>query len=151
MINQLTGSIPSLSALTNLVNFYCNTNQLTGPIPSLSASTNLVNFHCYTNQLTGPIPSLSTLINLQEFRCNSNQFTGFNGGSVSNTLGYFDARVNQLTSAAVNAILAAFVAANKTTGTKVLLLGGTGNGAPTGQGITDKATLISRGWTVTTN
>jgi hypothetical protein len=91
------------------------------------------------------------LNNLQIFQCFTNQLTGFEGGPVSNTLGTFQAQVNQLTSAAVNAILAAFVAANKTTGTRILNLGGVGNGAPTGQGITDKATLISRGWTVTTN
>jgi hypothetical protein len=84
------------------------------------------------------------------FLCHSNQLTGF-GGAVPASLGNFQAQNNQLTSTAVNAILAAFVAANKTTGTKILNLGGTGNGAPTGQGITDKATLISRGWTVTTN
>jgi hypothetical protein len=88
---------------------------------------------------------------LLDFRCQTNQLTGFAGGSVANTLGNFQAQTNQLNSTAVNAILAAFVAANKTTGTRILNLGGTGNSAPTGQGITDKATLISRGWTVTTN
>jgi len=40
------------------------------------------------------------------------------------------------------------VAAGASGGT--LNLAGT-NAAPTGQGITDKATLNSRGWTVTTN
>jgi hypothetical protein len=54
----------------------------------------------------------------------------------------------------VNAILAAFVAAGRVktaTNTCTLNLGGTGNAAPTGQGITDKQTLQARGWTVTTN
>jgi len=72
-------------------------------------------------------------------------------GYISNSLGDFRAENNLLTANAVNAILAAFVLANKTTGTRILNLGGTGNASPTGQGITDKATLISRGWTVTTN
>jgi len=40
------------------------------------------------------------------------------------------------------------VAAGASGGT--LLLGGS-NAAPTGQGITDKATLSSRGWTVVTS
>lgn len=35
--------------------------------------------------------------------------------------------------------------------TCLLTLEGAGNAAPTGQGLLDKATLISRGWTVTTN
>ena len=149
--NQLTGSIPSLSGLTNLQYFYCYENQLTGSIPSLDGLTDLRFFYCYKNQLTGSIPSLSSLTNLQYFYCYDNQLTAFEGGSVSNTLGYFQAQNNQLTSTAVNAILTALVAANKTTGTRFLNLGGTGNAAPTGQGITDKATLVSRGWTVTTN
>ena len=172
--NQLTGPIPSLSGLNNLRNFRCDTNQLTGSIPSLSGLNNLQTFRCFTNQLTGPIPSLSCLTNLQVFECNANQLTGsipslsglnnfqtfrgftnqltgFNGGPVSNTLGSFQAQNNQLPSTSVNVILSAFVAANKTAGTRILNLGGVGNAAPAGQGITDKATLVSRGWTVTTN
>jgi len=147
--NQLTGSIPSLISNTQLIDFQCFTNQLTGPIPSLNAQH--INFQCYDNQLTGSIPSLSANTQLINFWCNNNQLTGFAGGSVSITLGSFLAHNNQLTVSAVNAILAAFVAANKTTGTRTLNLGGTGNAAPTGQGLTDKSTLQSRGWTVTTN
>jgi hypothetical protein len=88
---------------------------------------------------------------LTDFACSDNQLTSFAGGSVSNTLGAFYAQNNRLASTAVNSILAAFVAANKTTGPRILNLGGAGNAAPTGQGITDKATLDSRGWTVTIN
>ena len=149
--NQVTGSIPSLSGLNNLQTFRCFTNQLTGPIPSLSGLNNLRAFRCDTNQLTGSIPSLSGLNNFQTFRGFTNQLTGFNGGPVSNTLGSFQAQNNQLPSTSVNVILSAFVAANKTAGTRILNLGGVGNAAPAGQGITDKATLVSRGWTVTTN
>jgi hypothetical protein len=71
--------------------------------------------------------------------------------AVSPTLGDFQVQNNSLTAAAVNDILRAFVAAEKTTGTRILNLGGAGNAAPTGQGLIDKATLQSRGWTVTTN
>jgi len=149
--NPLGGSIPSLSGLNNLQNFQCQINSLVGSIPALTGSPVLNTFLCDRNNLTGPIPSLNGLSAMQDFRCHTNQLTNYAGGSVSNTLGNFQANSNQLTSAAVNAILAAFVTANKTTGTRVLNLGGVGNGAPTGQGITDKATLISRGWTVTTN
>jgi len=136
--------------LNNLQQFICSTNQLSGSMPSLSGLTNLQQFICNTNQLSGSIPSLNSLSALQQFICHTNQLTGFAGGSVSNILGQFQAQNNQLTSTPVNAILAAFVAANNTTGVRVLNLGGT-NSAPTGQGITDKATLVSRGWTVTTN
>ena len=181
--NKVTGSIPSLSALTNLQNFRCDSNQLTGtipslnglaglgffscsnqigatkltgPIPSLNGLTALQVFACASNQLTGTIPSLSGLTNLQVFNAADNQLTSFAGGSVSNTFGNFQAQTNQLNQSSVNAILAAFVAAGRTTGTPVvngtciLNLGGAGNFRPTGQGVTDVTTLRNRGWTVTT-
>jgi hypothetical protein len=90
------------------------------------------------------------LTGLQAFYCSANQLTDFVGGSVSNTLGTFEAHNNQLTASAVNAILAAFVAAGRTSvsGTCILNLGGT-NALPTEQGLTDVTTLIDRGWTVT--
>lgn len=62
-----------------------------------------------------------------------------------------------LSSAVVNAILALLVSLDGTNGTtlwgsgKTLTINGGTNGAPTGQGITDKATLQGRGATVTTN
>ena len=152
--NQLTGVIPSLSNVNNSYNynrFNCSNNQLTGSIPSLSFHGLLKSFECQFNQLSGSIPSLNATSQLEDFYCNNNRLTGFGGGSVSNTLGNFQAQNNFLTSGAVNAILSSFVAANKTNGT--LNLGGVGNAAPVGQGITDKAILTSpaRGWTVTTN
>ncbi len=149
--NQLTGNIPSLSANTALSQFRCYTNQLTGSIPSLSANTALTVFSCFNNQLTGSIPSLSANTALTYFSCYSNQLTGWSGGTVSATLGDFQAQNNLLMQAAVDAILAAFVAAGRTTGTRILNLGGTGNAAPSAAGLADKATLQSRGWTVTTN
>lgn len=63
----------------------------------------------------------------------------------------------KLPSANVNAILALLVSLDGTGGTtlwgagKTLLINGGTNGAPTGTGITDKATLIARGATITTN
>jgi len=149
--NQLTGSIPSLTANTALTTFTCYNNQLTGSIPSLTANTALQQFYCHINQLTGSIPSLTANTELTIFYCQTNQLTGWTGGTVSETLGDFRAQDNLLTQAAVDAILAAFVAANRTTGTRILNLGGTGNAAPSAAGVTDKNTLISRGWTVTTN
>ncbi len=149
--NQLTGSIPSLSANTALTTFVCYSNQLTGSIPSLSANTALTLFYCHSNQLTGSIPSLSTNTALAIFSVYNNQLTDWTGGTVSATLGDFQAQNNLLTQVAVDAILAAFVAAGRSTGTRTLNLGGTGNATPSAAGLADKATLQSRGWTVTTN
>jgi Leucine-rich repeat (LRR) protein len=151
--NQLTGSIPSLSGLSNLQNFTCHANQLTGSIPSLSGLSNLQVFRCENQtgaKLTGSIPSLSGLSNLRDFYCSGNQLAGFAGDTISNTLTSFQAQNNLLTQPAVNAILAAFVAANGTNGSS--LLAGTGNASPTGgQNNPDRLTLVSRGWTVQVN
>jgi len=111
----------------------------------------LTSFSAYSNQLTGSIPSLSANTALATFNVSTNQITGYAGGGVSITLGEFYAANNLLTEAAVDAILADFVAANKITGTRILNIGGTGNATPSAAGLTDKATLVSRGWTVTTN
>jgi hypothetical protein len=62
----------------------------------------------------------------------------------------------KMTSATVNAILALYASLDGTNGTTswtsgtINVSGGT-NGAPTGQGITDKSTCQARGLTVTTN
>jgi Leucine-rich repeat (LRR) protein len=148
--NQITGSIPSLSGLNTLRNFNCSDNKLTGSIPSLGP--NLRDFSVHTNGLTGSIPSLSGVNFLNNFGLHTNNLTGFVGGPVSNTLGEFRAQNNQLTSAAVNLILASFVGAGRTTGNGICVLnvGGDGNFNPTGQGLTNLATLRQRGWTVTT-
>ena len=74
--NQLTGTIPDLSALTNLVWFDLGSNQLTGTIPDLSALTNLQYLYLFNNQLTGTIPDLSALTNLQSLDLFNNQLTG---------------------------------------------------------------------------
>lgn len=155
---RFTGTPPLLTdhpACTSLA--YSNTDAM-GAIQSLSVRPTLTNFWCSGCLHTGNIPNLSSNTALAILRANgqrgTTKLTGFAGGTVSATLGDFWADSNQLPAAAVNAILAAFVAAGRVktaTNTCTLNLGGTGNAAPTGQGITDKATLQSRGWTVTTN
>ena len=169
--NALTGSIPSLSANTALQRFYCwscsftgsppalpsrvtqfrcEDNQLTGSIPNFTSNTSLNAYFCHKNQLVGDIPDLSALQSLNQFFCHNNKLSGFSGG-VPTGLGKFQAQNNQLTASAVNALLAAFVAANRTSGDRILNLAGSGNAAPTGQGLTDKTTLQQRGWTLQTN
>jgi len=152
--NQITGVLPNVSGLQNLERFYCLNNRLSGTLQQFfieTGPTGLLDFRFTTNQISGNIPNLSEFQRLTTFLGGSNKLVGFASGSVSNTLGSFQVQNNQLSAEAVNAILAAFVAANRTAGTRILNLGGIGNAAPTGQGLTDKATLISSGWTVTTN
>ena len=154
---SLTGTVPNIDNCVAMRRFLLADNNFSGSIPNLSNNVNLQDAwfnHCF---FTGAIPNLSNCTSLKQFSCTNQKgvtkLTSFAGGSVSNTLGDFKASNNQLNSTAVNAILAAFVAAGRTSasGTCILNLGGSGNAAPTGQGLTDKATLVSRGWTVTTN
>ncbi len=95
--NQLTGSIPSLSGLTNLLSFGAAFNQLSGSIPSLSGLTNLQYFIVSHNQLSGAIPSLSGLTNLQNFDVGHNQLSGSlpSLSGLTNLL-VFSVSVNQL-------------------------------------------------------
>ena len=155
--NNVSGNIQSIPARMN--SFWCDGNLHTGSIPSLTAATQLTQFICSNQRnpikLTGNIPDLSANSILRTFRCDINQLSGFAGGSVSATLGEFRAENNQLTSTAVDAILAAFVTANRTSGTRILSLGGTGNAVPTSTGVTKTTlagTAFSRsGTTVTVN
>ena len=74
--NQLNGTIPLLSGLTNLQTLDLSRNQLSGTIPSLSGLINLQTVYLYSNQLSGTIPLLSGLINLQTFSLSHNQLSG---------------------------------------------------------------------------
>jgi hypothetical protein len=155
--NAHTGSIPSLSSLVNLRIFQCDLNNLTGTIPALNANTELTSFSCNSQRgatkLTGSIPSLAGLTNLLNFYCYNNQLSDFAGGSVSNKLGDFKAQNNLLPASAVDAILSAFVTANKTTGTRILSLHGNGNASPTSVGViktTLSGTAFSRSDTTVT-
>lgn len=144
--NQFTGSL-DLSSNTALYAAFSN-NQFTGSL-DLSFNTALMAAYFHNNQFTGSL-DLSANTAMLDAYFNDNQFTGFTG-TVSATLGDFDARNNLLTQAAVDAILAAFDAAGRNSGTRILRLGGTGNAAPSAAGITSKDNLLAKGWTVTTN
>jgi hypothetical protein len=139
--NAHTGSIPNLDNLTNLQTFYCDLNNLSGSIPALNNNIKLQDFRCHSQRgsikLTGSIPSLTANTLLRQFLCYDNQLSNFVGGSVSvsNTLGNFSAQNNLLPASVVDSILAAFVAANKTTGTRILNLHGGGNAAPSSTGV----------------
>ena len=145
--NKFSGLL-DLTANTALVTAYFYSNLFGGNL-DLSKNTALVTAQFSANRFTGNI-DFTTNTNLTTVDFSSNQFSTFSG-SVSTLLGDCNLSNNLLTQAAVDDILAAFVAANKTTGTRVLNLGGTGNAAPSSGGLTLVNTLQGRGWTVTHN
>lgn len=157
--SNLTGQIDkNFGLLTNLQWLYLYSNQLSGAIPSeLGNLTNLRRLWLQSNQLTGTIPSeLGNLTNLQQLALFSNQLTGIaTPWNVSSATTNFRAETNQLTNPAhINEILVRFDLAGAVNGT-LNISGGT-NAAPDGtsggfDGVTAKANLIGKGWTVTTN
>jgi hypothetical protein len=147
------GGTLDVSAFPNLTSITCNSNGIT-KFQGYDNLTNLVTISLQDNSLTGNIPNLSNLTALTLSDFFANQLTGWDGGTVSTTLGSFQAHNNSLTTSTIDALLAAFVAANRTTGTRLLNLGGT-NAAPSSTGVTTTTTTganFSRlGTTVTVN
>ena len=74
--NELSGQIPDLDALANLVVLDLGSNQLSGPIPNVGALTKLRFLSVHGNRLTGPIPDLLALTFLTALNLGSNQLTG---------------------------------------------------------------------------
>jgi hypothetical protein len=117
----------------------------------ITPQNSLTAFFCSGNSLSGNIPSLGSFTSLASFQCNSNVLNGADAGfSVGAALHAAYLQNNLLPQAAVDSILAAFVAAGAS-GAYALNIGGTGNASPSAAGLADKATLAGRGWTVTTN
>jgi hypothetical protein len=163
-------SFPKLTTLTSFLTVSGNTNMTSISFPLLSSmggsfdmtgckvttlsfpllATGVTSISCGNATLTTlSMPSLVTVNGA--FTCNSAALTTVDLSSFlpTNTknISFIGA---SLTAASVNHILARCVAsAGYLTG--VINLSGGTSAAPTGQGITDKATLITRGHTVTTN
>jgi len=148
----LTGGLPSWASNPLLTSVDVALNSLTGPVTTLSGNPALTSFNARNNLLDGPIMSMGGATALTAVFLYANKLSEVDAAfAVAPALGDFEAQDNLLTQASVDRILRAFVAAGRTTGTRVLNLGGTGNSAPSATGLTDKAALVAAGWTVTTN
>ncbi len=96
--NHLAGPIPSLTGLTSLWYLDLEVNQLTGSIPTLAGLTSLQYFYANANRLTGPIPTLAGLASLNSLSVNNNRLTGTIPSLTGLTnLQYFSVTGNQLT------------------------------------------------------
>ena len=173
--NNLTGTIPSLSANTNLKTYNvqqqtpgltggfpsidnlldidivnCTGNALSGSLPNLSNNTKLRIFQFASNSFTGNIPDLSNNTKLQLFECYNNNLSGYAGGTITSKLSTFRGQNNILTQSAVDDILSKLNAAGEYNG--IVNLAGSGNASPTGgNSNTDRLALITRNWTVVVN
>lgn len=150
--NQFTGNVPSLSNCPLLSVLRLAVNTLSGSLPSLSNCPALDNLYITNSGLSGVLPSFTNNVILRSVQVDSNNFTGYTASTIALTCVTFLAQNNALPVASINQILADFAAniANRPTVGTLNLSGGT-NAAPTGQGLIDRAAIIARGWTVTTN
>jgi len=73
--NQLTGTIPNLSALDGLRVFDASTNALTGSIPS-TWPTGILSLHLNNNNLSGSIPAELGNFNFSSIKLNDNSLSG---------------------------------------------------------------------------
>jgi hypothetical protein len=116
----------------------------------ISAQTLLEYFDC--SQCT-QITSIDVSHNpeLKNLWCDSMGLSDLNINS-NYKLEFLWCQGNHFSSAVINAHLAKLVASNVTTGVRSYCsTSQTPPAPPTGQGVTDKATLISRGWGVSTD
>lgn len=161
--NTISGSVTNLTKLTAFD--VSGSNTLSGSVTGLTGLTYLS--ATGNNTLSGSVSNLTGLEYLHI--SGSNTITGWENAAAnaSGISGFYQRGSTVLTSTQVNAVLAAF-RANKdiakpydaTTVTRTINLANPGNGAPTGQGITDKAYLQNymspnntgpMVWTVNTN
>ncbi len=74
--NRLRGSLPNLSALSNLITLSLYGNKLSGPIPDLSALSKLDWLNLSYNKLSGLIPDLGALPKLRLLKLSYNKLSG---------------------------------------------------------------------------
>ena len=152
--NSFSGTLPSFAACTALLLIYCQSNSFSGTIPSFNACTLLNEASLHTNSFSGTLPTFAACTALTYIHAGSNSLTAVTAGSFATqaNLATLNLSSNALPAAEVNKVLADLVVSLGLGGRvicTVTLSGGT-NAAPTGQGVTDKNTLVAAGWTVTT-
>ena len=74
--NELSGPIPELSGLTELIYLSLSQNTLTGEVPDVSGLTKLQDLYLWGNELSGPIPDLSSLPALKNLSLSDNLLMG---------------------------------------------------------------------------
>jgi hypothetical protein len=144
--NNLLTTFPTVNS--KLRNIYLNNNILSTSAILKLTSSNLEIIEMTENSLTGNIPAPSAYIIAYNMSVNS--FTGYTQRG-SNFSAYIQAfNDNNLSSTEVNKVLSDNQNYNISE-SGVIDLTGANMGAPNGQGITDKASLIARGFTIVSN
>ncbi len=140
-------SIPSLIPLTNLATLNIIKNSLTSL--DLSGNTQLSTLKAEENNFTG-ILAIGANIALTYINIDSNGFTSITGLASCPDVLYFSAVDNNFAVSAINGFLTTLDSAGLLNGT-CITNAQTPTATPSGAGITAKSSLISNGWTVTTD
>jgi hypothetical protein len=74
--NNLTGSLPAITAFTALQRFRVNDNALTGSVPALTGLNALEFFEARNNNLSGSISALAGVASLRLLNLSGNNLTG---------------------------------------------------------------------------
>ena len=159
-VNSFSGSLPSFNNCTALTHFGMQNawGGAVGTLPSFAACTALTTFTVDAvgdgTGINGAVPSFATCTALTSFSTYGSFITGVTAGSFATqkNLTNLNLSYGSLPSAEVNKVLADCVTSLSISGRAActVQLGLYNNQAPTGQGLTDKATLIAAGWTVNT-
>ena len=136
-IYSLNISNLNITEATALTSLYCYSNSLTAL--NVSTNTTLIALYCNSNSLTALDVSTNTA--LTRLYCYSNSLTTLNV-STNTALTDLQCQLNSFSDTVTNSILASLVAHNKSNGTLHY------RNNETGQGITDRETLVTRGWTI---
>ncbi len=145
--NSFTGGMPSVANNGELKWFDTASNNLTGEIVSVQVNTKMLEMWCNSNDLIGAIPDLINNTSMHTFSCFSNNLTSWAGSNLPTSLRKLIANHNNFSSAVVEDLLAALVAAGANGG----FVNVAGNGGMTTAAISYKDTLTGddRGnWTV---
>ena len=134
-----------LSNNTALTEVYCDNNSLT--TLNVSGCSLLTDLECFNNSLIALDISSCTL--LDNLKCQGNSLASLSIGN-NTALLCLDCSNNALTSTIINSHLANLVSNGLSSGT-YFSYSQSPSAPPTGQGVTDAATLTSRSWTVSTD
>jgi len=170
-INQFSGPCPALANCTALELVQLQTNNFSGACPNFNFPVATM-FLLGGNNFSGSCPNFNLPL-VETFDINNSGFSGnlpnfnfpaaiifyvygnlfssYSSGTIGLNITNYSINTNYMDAAGVNNILADFVTNMGSRVNCAITLNGFANAAPTGQGVTDKATLQANGFTVTTN
>jgi len=150
--NLLTSFDPSIALPSSLSILNLGLNQLTSFDPSIVLPSSLTSLGLSSNQLTSFNPSIALPSLITQLYLDNNDLTAFNPTlPLPLTLQYIQLQYNQLNTTEVNNTLVMLNTRYTTPGSKTINVRMTPSAPPSGAGLTAKAALQAKGYTVYTD